>query len=280
MNVFALLMLVYFIFSILANFLFGDVTEGSIINDTINFNTFGSAMLTLISASTGEDWNYIMMDCSYTDADGCIPGKTCGSSYSSMFFILFETLQGFIMLNLFILVTIQQFEKYYLQTNNVLQKFKDNLVLFKDMWTFFTIESKCEKIQGNKVDKFFYELGRLIAVKQYKNAKLVTYFHEVSNYKPPKLEDYRKIAEKKKLEKEGLLKKPSIKEEDRKKGIDSNALDQISKVIVRMDLEADGEGFVYFNELLFKTMKMVFGEQHLKNKILVDAEYKALKKIQ
>jgi hypothetical protein len=29
---------------------------------------------------------------------------------------------------------------------------------------------------------------------------------------------------------------------------------------VRMDLEADGDGNVYFNELLFKTMKMVFGE--------------------
>jgi hypothetical protein len=61
--------------------------------------------------------------------------------------------------------------------------------------------------------------------------------------------------------------------------MDSNARDQITKDIVRMDLDADGEGYVYFNELLFKTMKMVFGEQHLKNTILVDAEYKALKKI-
>ena len=42
-----------------------------------------------------------------------------------------------------------------------------------------------------------------------------------------------------------------------------------------MDLEADGEGNVYFNELLFKTMKMVFGDEHLKNKLLIMAEYKA-----
>jgi hypothetical protein len=46
-----------------------------------------------------------------------------------------------------------------------------------------------------------------------------------------------------------------------------------------MDLEADGEGYVYFNELLFKTMKMIFGEEHLKNKILIDAEYRTIKKI-
>src|SRR3569833_284731 len=46
-----------------------------------------------------------------------------------------------------------------------------------------------------------------------------------------------------------------------------------------MDLEADGEGYVYFNELLFKTMKMVFGDEHLKNKILINAEFRARKRI-
>lgn len=60
---------------------------------------------------------------------------------------------------------------------------------------------------------------------------------------------------------------------------DRDLIDQITKVIVKMDLEADGEGNVYFNELLFKTMKMVFGEEHLKNTILIEAEFKALKKI-
>jgi hypothetical protein len=81
---------------------------------------------------------------------------------------------------------------------------------------------------------------------------------------------------------EKVVEKEEEKEkgENKKKSMDSNARDQITKDIVRMDLEADGEGYVYFNELLFKTMKMVFGEQHLKNTILVDAEYKALKKIQ
>mmetsp|Transcript_9959 Transcript_9959/g.9849 ORF Transcript_9959/g.9849 Transcript_9959/m.9849 type:complete len:437 (+) Transcript_9959:611-1921(+) len=286
MNVFALLLLVYFIFSILAYSLFNEVTEGAIIDEYINFKNFGNSMMTLISLSTGEDWNYVMQDCSYTDEDGCIPGKTCGSSYSIIFFIMFETMQGFIMLNLFILVTIQQFEKYYLQSNNVLQKFKDNLVLFKDMWTYFTIDNKCEKIGGNKVVRFFFELGQLIHVKQYKNTKLVTYFNEISQFQAQKVEDYRAITAKKeeekklKVEVEEPQEEENVQDQSKKKTIiDMRALDQITKVIVRMDLEADGEGYVYFNELLFKTMKMVFGEQHLKNTILVDAEYKALKKI-
>lgn len=37
-----------------------------------------------------------------------------------------------------------------------------------------------------------------------------------------------------------------------------------------MDLEADEEGFVYFNELLFKSMKRAFGEKRITNKILAD----------
>jgi hypothetical protein len=37
MNVFALLLLVYFIFAILANFMFGDVSTGKIIDDYTNF---------------------------------------------------------------------------------------------------------------------------------------------------------------------------------------------------------------------------------------------------
>lgn len=82
MNVFALLMLVYFIFSILASFMFGDVTTGMIIDEYTNFNTFGTSMLTLIRASTGEDWNYIMMDCGHTQYDGCVPGLNCGSAYN------------------------------------------------------------------------------------------------------------------------------------------------------------------------------------------------------
>lgn len=89
MSTFGLLLLVYFIYAVLANFLFGDVTSGQIIDEYTNFNTFGTSMLTLIRASTGEDWNYIMIDCGKTPETNCIPGVTCGSSNNVLFFISF-----------------------------------------------------------------------------------------------------------------------------------------------------------------------------------------------
>lgn len=107
MNVLALLILVLFIFSVLGVFMFRDVTEGKIIDpDFLNFKNFGSAMVVLFKMSTGEDWHEIMYDTMNT-SDSCVPGKTCGSSLSPLYFLCFTMICNYVMLNLFILVIIQ-----------------------------------------------------------------------------------------------------------------------------------------------------------------------------
>ena len=42
----------------------------------------------------------------------------------------------------------------------------------------------------------------------------------------------------------------------------------------------DDEGFVYFNELLFKTMKRRYGQERTKKKILAEIEFRALDQLQ
>jgi anaerobic ribonucleoside-triphosphate reductase len=54
----------------------------------------------------------------------------------------------------------------------------------------------------------------------------------------------------------------------------------VIKKIVLMGVVTDEEGFVYFNELLFKAMRSEYGETHVKNRILVDHEIKAREKIE
>lgn len=154
MNVFALLMLIYFIFAVLGTFLFKRITEGEIINEQFNFSNFGMSMLIVIRMSTGEDWNMIMQDTMRGPEDGCIPGKTCGLSYAPIFFIPLQMLCTFIMLNLFILVIIQQFQTYYLDTDNVISKFKDDLERFKQTWTNFTKDHNCIKIKDTRLVAF------------------------------------------------------------------------------------------------------------------------------
>lgn len=69
LSVFSLLILIFFIFAILGVFIFNDVTSGEVIDDYVNFQNFGNAMIMCLRISTGEDWNVIMFDTMNTDSD-------------------------------------------------------------------------------------------------------------------------------------------------------------------------------------------------------------------
>lgn len=76
-----------------------------------------------------------MYDCSRTPEDGCIEGETCGvSPWSYFYFMSMILVCSYVMLNLFILVILQQFEKYYLQEENMLEKFKEDKNVFMKVW--------------------------------------------------------------------------------------------------------------------------------------------------
>ena len=105
MNVFALLMLVFFIFSVLGVFLFSGVKSGENIDEYMNFWNFGMAMIINLRCSTGEDWNRVVYDLNKTE--DCIPGETCGSSFAIIYFIMLIMVVSYVMLNLFILVILQ-----------------------------------------------------------------------------------------------------------------------------------------------------------------------------
>jgi hypothetical protein len=47
---------------------------------------------------------------------------------------------------------------------------------------------------------------------------------------------------------------------------------EIHKNIVQMDIRADEEGYVYFNELLYKVMKKTYGVKHIRNLKLAEYE--------
>ena len=78
-----------------------------------------------------------MFDCMRLPPD-CIPNKTCGSSIAPFFFLAFIMIVSNIMLNLFILVIIQQFSKYYLEDDNPLERFESDFEAFSDAWKLFT----------------------------------------------------------------------------------------------------------------------------------------------
>ena len=157
MNVFSLLSLVLFIYAVLGCYLFGELTTGDSINDFYNFNDFGHAMVLCLKMATGEDWNKFMFDCARTTTS-CAAGLGCGNIVAFIYFLSFKLVVTFIMLNLFILVVLQLFEKYFLEDENIVSKFKEEYDKFQETWLTLAPSHGGFMISQHKLRRFFGSL--------------------------------------------------------------------------------------------------------------------------
>ena len=154
MNVFSLLLLILFIYAILGSYMFHDVKPGNYISDFYNFNNFGSAMMLLMKMATGEDWNNFMFDCARTN-DSCASGLGCGDIYAYIYFISFKLVVTFIMLNLFVLVVLELFDKYFIESNNFVNSYKDYFEKFQYQWYKLKPSHQGWMINQDKLIKFY-----------------------------------------------------------------------------------------------------------------------------
>jgi hypothetical protein len=122
----------------------------------------------MLRLSTGEDWPTVMFDLMNID-ENCIPGKNCGTTWASAFFIAFVLIQQYIMVNLFILIILQQFDLYYLPDDNVLDRFKKDVTNFKLVWKNYSKEFEGFKIRGDDLRKFFMDLKGDLGMANMKN---------------------------------------------------------------------------------------------------------------
>jgi hypothetical protein len=98
-----------------------------------------------------------MYDLMNTKED-CIPGANCGTAWAPLFFIMFVLIQQYIMVDLFVLIILQQFDLYYLPDDNVLDRFKKDVTSFKYTWKRFAAEWDGFKIRASLIKKFFKDL--------------------------------------------------------------------------------------------------------------------------
>ena len=152
-NVFLLLMLFFFILATLGQFMFKGVTTGEVINEYKNFTVFDKSFFILFAVSTGEDWNKIMYDCAKVEPN-CVSGETCGNAWAPAYFIAVILLSTYVLLNLFILVIIQQFEKLYLDSDGPLLLFNRDFEIFAEVWVRYTERHKCLKLRDRYIFDF------------------------------------------------------------------------------------------------------------------------------
>lgn len=54
----------------------------------------------------------------------------------------------------------------------------------------------------------------------------------------------------------------------------------VERELVMMNIQADNDGFIYFNELLYKTMKRRYANGRTKKKVMYELELDTLEKLE
>lgn len=149
LNVLSLLLLIFFMYSVLGVFTFSQVPNGREINSHFNFESFHSAMLTLYRMSTGEDWYVVMYDCA----------KVVGKPIALLYFCSFITITSFLLMNLFIMVILQNYEDYEDKPESALMLFNKHVKWFRKVWDGFAMHNHGIRIHYRDLPDFLYELG-------------------------------------------------------------------------------------------------------------------------
>jgi hypothetical protein len=120
------------------------------------------AVITLLRCSTGEDWPTIMYDCMVTE-----------EVTTTLFFLSFILITNFVMLNMFIMVILQQWEILANNPENVVHIFKSDTTAFKAVWAHYSAKFKGVKAEYSTLAQLLRDLGPELGVMhQESNSKL------------------------------------------------------------------------------------------------------------
>ena len=229
-NVILLMIIIFSIFSILGVYFYDGIDYKNykdkfyVINEYYNLDNFYNAFLFVFRCATGEKWPYMMMELAFVDLD------IAYEFYAYVYMIISNFLNGIIMINLFLMVTLQQYDEFTGKKYNPIEKFESFLADFNNAWNkYSTPEDKGFRIKKGLVTNFFMDF----------------------NWKKLNFPEYRKLEHIKKYVSELKLR---TDDED-----NVYYLDIVYKVLVRqMGSQIDRTN--PDNRLIFKTEKKV-GEE-------------------
>eukprot|EP00754_Rhynchopus_humris_P029783 Rhum_TRINITY_DN15235_c12_g1::Rhum_TRINITY_DN15235_c12_g1_i1::g.146205::m.146205 len=140
-NIGSLLFLMFFIFSILGMALFEDVrtvdteeVHPVLLSRQANFQSFPRAMVTLYRVATMDSWWRIVAGCQVSEPYCSSEKGDCGNPVSaSVYFAVFTLCVGFVMMNLFIAIILENFRESVLLPEDLTKKM-ESVVLFREVW--------------------------------------------------------------------------------------------------------------------------------------------------
>ncbi len=160
MNVFILMFLIFCIFAILGCYLYDGLKTSKYgekmvyLNSYYNLNNFYNAFLLVFRSATGEDWPMVMEELAFIDEDKFHEPI----AYCYMLFMNF--ISAVIMLNLFLMVTLQQYDEFTQKSYNPIEKFEIFSEEFKEAWNkYSTPKDKGYRIKKTLITNFFMDFN-------------------------------------------------------------------------------------------------------------------------
>jgi hypothetical protein len=68
-------------------------------------------------------------------------------------------IQNYVLMNLFILALVEQFESFYASHSSVIETYIENIDKFRNIWCKYSFEMKGTKMHTKYLAKFLLELG-------------------------------------------------------------------------------------------------------------------------
>ena len=84
----------------------------------LNFHNVVNGIITLIKCSITNDWSLIMVDMSHTGSECNEEEHNCGSSYAYIYFIVFQIITNYFIMNIISLIILSQFQEFNSDLNN------------------------------------------------------------------------------------------------------------------------------------------------------------------
>ena len=160
LNVFMLMFLMFFIFAILGCYLYRDTQYKdyksglSYVSNYYNFDNFYNAFLLVFRCATGENWHNIMYDLAFIDE------TRVGQSTAYAFMICTNFVSKIIMLNLFLMVTLQQYDEFTNKSFNPVEMFESFITEFKGAWNKYSdSKDKGYRIRKMLITNFFMDFN-------------------------------------------------------------------------------------------------------------------------
>ena len=159
-NVVLLMVIIFCIFSILGVYFYDEIeyklykNKFYVINEYYNLDNFYNAFLFTFRCATGEKWPNMMMELAFVDL------KVAYEAYAYIYMIISNFVTSIIMINLFLMVTLQQYDEFTGKKYNPIEKFESFLADFNNAWNKYSNpEDKGFRIKKGLVTNFFNDFN-------------------------------------------------------------------------------------------------------------------------